>query len=301
MRCVSSVLSTVAFAAAVACSGEDPVRSNEVVTVIILGGSERSIDALGQFRLEALALNALDQEVEPGTFRMHWNSSDVSIAAVTDGLVTVLRNGTVRIWASAFRASDTITLVIEQRATRVTLEQDTVVALTPDAQALSATALPTTEMRVIATVTDANGNRISSNAPISWTNLSPEYFAMTPNARGDTVYVNGTAAGAAATSLGTLRVAFEDFVADVPVQVASRYAVVRISTTPSGTALNPRDVTIPPGAAVVFAPADPAEVRGTGWKTGAIPGGGQEAQLFGTAGTYQYQVGSAMGTVIVQP
>jgi hypothetical protein len=277
--------------------GDGPTSSGLVSEILILNGDTATVETLGNYQVRAIALNASSEEVTPGTFVWEYSSSDPSVASVNGaGLVTLFKNGTVDIAARVGMVADTVTLMVAQRATRVVIEPDTIVALTAGATQVGGQAIADTRMRIIARTADANGFPIQSPNAIVWSNLSPDLLTITSSARGDTLSVTGLLTGE-----GAVTATFADSVRTFPVQVADRYAGVRVAATGSGTSLNPTTVTVSARDAVVFIAADPSVIVGTGWEAGMIPAGLAEAQRFDVPGAYQYRAGSATGSIVVQP
>lgn len=288
-------------AIALSCGGDTPTNgdANVVKTLFIEGDSVDTLQAFGSFQLRSIGINANRVQVAPQSYVTHWRSLDPTVASVSaDGLVTVLRNGTARIVATAFQASDTVGLVIVQKATRVVVRQDTIVALVSGATRLSGVSIGSDTMRFIALAADANGNQAPQLGPITWTVSAGAPFSIQPNTAGDTVAIIGSSPGTGHV-IGQL----ETFSVSVPVQVVDMYSVVRIVTTPGGTVANPSSISIPRGSAVVFLNGDPdgQKVDGANWRTGLIPGLSKEAQLFTLSGTLDYRAGSAVGSIIVNP
>jgi hypothetical protein len=233
-----------------------------------------------------------------------WISDDASIASVINGHVETVRNGTARIIASSGSHADTVTLVISQVARKARVTQDTVVALTPGATKLSGAAIdpgaqaPDT-VRFSAHTTDVAGTEALSQAPITYTNVDPSVFRIFPNAKGDTVKIIGVTPGT-----GRIALHFLDFIDTVRVQVVSSYAVVQMIQGLGQASVNPSEVTIPRGAAVLFQntlEASNFQVLGAGWKVGPVPGRHREANVFANAGTFDYSMSNAHGSVIVTP
>ena len=299
---------TLALALAISsCSSDGPTGNPDVVRfVAIQGGDQMDVHAFGALQLTAFALNANRVEVAPGTFQFTWRSLDPSVAtAITGGMVTVFTNGTARIVAEVGAASDTITLNVEQRATRITFAQDTAVALMLDATQLSGDVLPDDTLFVVARRADANGNAMSTGVggAIDWSSGSA-LLRVFPIAGTDSAKIIGSAPGtgsltASITGLATAQLRFV---------VVDQYAVVRMfkpSAPGAVTQLTPSTVTIPSGTAVVFRSADQdlhAAVSSTDqWRTSALKGpAGREAQHFGIAGSHAYKVENTAGTVVVQ-
>ncbi|HSJ65641.1 MAG TPA: hypothetical protein VK922_17245 [Gemmatimonadaceae bacterium] len=301
-------LATVALAlAAPGCSSDGPTGNPNLVRyVAIQGGDQMNVGAFGPLQLTAFALNADRVEVEPGTFTFTWRSLDPAVAvAVSGGLITVFQNGTARIVAQVGAAADTITLNVQQVASRITFAQDTAVALEEGAEHLSGDVLPSDTLFVVARRADANGNAMPSGAggAITWSSGST-LLALVPIAGTDSAKIIGTSPGS-----GSITAAIPGLAsAQLPFQVVERYAVVRMNkpNVPGAvTQIIPATVTIPAGAAVVFRSADQdlhaAVSNSAEWRTSALKGPtGREAQRFGNAGSHAYKVENTAGTVVVQ-
>lgn len=290
---------------AAACSSDGPTQNRNVpASIVISGGTSLAVGALGSLQLSALVLDANRVELPPTTYTVTWSSLDPAVAASAgSGVVTVLANGTARIVARVGTVADTIQLMVQQVATRITFAQDTAVALLAGATRLSGDALPSDTLAIVAHRADANGNAMAGGAAITWTASSGD-VVLAPNAAGDTLKIIGTATGS-----GTLTARASPTVsATLVFQVVDQYAVVRMSKPSSPgatTVLTPSTVTIPAGAAVVFRSADQdlhAAIATTGqWRTAPVQGpAGREAQRFGVPGTYDYRVETTAGTVVVQ-
>lgn len=296
-----SVFVIFAATALLACSGASPTDSdsNVVRTLIIRGDGVDTISSFGPHQLSSIGLNSNRVEVAPETYVTYWKSLDPTIATVADGLVNIVKNGTVRIVATAFQATDTVTLVVLQQASRVSTAQDTIVALVQGAIRLSGPGIGSDTMRVTAVTTDANGFSAPRTGVISWTPGPGTSFTLVPaGAGGDTVRIIGSA-----RETGSVTVSLGSFSSVVPVQVVDQYSVVRIATGAGGTTVTPSSLTIPIGTAVVFLNGDPdaQKANGGSWRTAFIPGLGKEAQVFTLPGTFSYQIGSAMGSIVVTP
>ncbi|MFN2399085.1 MAG: Ig-like domain-containing protein [Gemmatimonadaceae bacterium] len=291
----------VVTALALSCGGDGPTSSdsNVVKTLFIQGDSVDTLDAFGPHQLRYIGINANRVQVAPESYVTHWRSLDPTVASVgADGLVNVLHNGTARVVATAFQASDTVTLVVIQRATRLIVEQDTIVALVSGATRLSGVAIGSDTMRFIASAVDANGNVAPRLVPITWTVGAGVQLSIRPNSGGDTVAIIGSTPGT-----GSVTGQFGAFSVSVPVQVVAQYSVARIVTTAGGTVVSPNPIAVPQGTAVVFLNGDPdgQKAEGTNWRTGLIPGMSKEAQLFTQSGTLNYRAGSFQGSIIVNP
>lgn len=289
------------------CSSDGPTGNpNAVRYVAIQGTNPLDVGAFGALQLLAFGLNADHVEVAPGTFTIAWSSLNPSVATVIPGgLVTVHANGTADIVAKVGTAADTITLNVQQVASKITFDQDTAVALVSGATRLSGDVLAHDTMYVAAHRADANGNAMSgaSGGAIVWSSGS-SLLTVVPIAGTDSAKVIGTAPGS-----GTLTAAITGLAsAQLRFQVADQYAVVRMfqpNAPGATTQLTPATVTIPVGAAVVFRSAD-QEVHGAisstdQWRTALLQGpNGAEAQLFTVAGNHAYKVETTTGTVVVQ-
>jgi plastocyanin len=305
MRLSSSVLTLLVVAGVAACGGggTEPNPNDVAFLYIMRNGapadSTVNLDALGPVQLGLLALNSARVELVPGKLITEWRSTDPSVATVSDsGLVTPYKDGTTYIVVREQQVFDSVRLVVHQQATRVRTEQDTVVALTSTATAVGNSTLADRTLQFVTYTTDRAGFRIASDSPITYVDLDPALLTITPNAHGDTVRVLGSAVGVA-----RIERHFEGYTDTMHVQIADHYAVVSLSTTLSGTVISPTSLTVAAGTAVVFSDLESSSfsVVGSGWSAGPIPGNKREAQLFMTAGTYNYSVGNGTGTVIVTP
>jgi plastocyanin len=305
MRVVkAAILCAAGLASTSACSSEPTGNPNIVRFVAIQGSDTIDVGAFGTLQLTAFGLNADRVEVDPAGFSFSWRSLEPSVATViSGGIVTVFTNGTARIVAQVGEAADTITLQVQQVATRITFSQDTAVALMAGATRLSGDVLPNDTMFIVAHRADANGNPMSVGGAFTWSTGSA-LLTVLPVAGTDSAKIIGSAPGSGTLSASIAGVA----AASLQFQVVDQYAVVRMlkPATPTGvTGLTPSTVTVPAGAAVVFRSADQdlhAAVSSTDqWRTSALKGpNGREAQRFGVAGDYTYKVENTTGTVVVQ-
>ncbi|MGI8496595.1 MAG: cupredoxin domain-containing protein [Gemmatimonadaceae bacterium] len=299
---IGAVLGTILV---VACGGggSTGTNPNEPAFVIINGKRLDTVFTYGPSTFSALVLNANREELAAGTFVQHWSTSDPTIATANDaGTLFALRDGTVKLIARVGSAADTITVVVRQKATRVLLDQDTIVGLKPGATVISGTALTDLTMKASVHAADANGNPAPLPSVVSWSApANANYSIVFSSAGGDTVGILGITPGTS-TIIATLGGASFSF----PVQVAGSYAVVRIIPSQMTAFTSPDVVTIPAGAAVVFVntDSDADQVIGnSAWTTALIPNltnRGREAQEFDVPGTYTYRINTHTGTVIVQ-
>lgn len=294
----------------VSCGDSTPPASgNRVAEVMILRDGEEAdtvyaVDFIGGLDLGAIALNSARRELPGNAYTISWSSSDGSIASVASGHVNLSRNGSAWIIARSAAFADSVRLAIAQVAQRARLRQDTVVAVTAGAAKLSGGAVDATvqrpdTLRFEAYITDAAGTPAPSDSVIRYTNLDPSLFTIVSNARGDTVKIIGIAPGS-----GRIALRFLEFSDTVRVQVVSSYALVQITQGLDATIVNPTNVSVPAGAAVLFQNGligGSFLVLGSGWRAGPIPSRLREANVFTQAGTFSYTVGSATATVTVTP
>ena len=286
-----------------------PTSGNRVAEVMILrAGSEADsvyhVGYFGGFDLSAIALNSARQELPGHTYSISWFSSDATVASVAGGHVNVSKDGSTWIIARSADFADSVRIAVVQTATRASTRQDTVVALTPGATKLSGQAVddfrqqPDT-VHFEAFVTDEAGTEAPSADPITYTNVTPSLFTIVPNAAGDSVKIIGITPGS-----GKIAMHFLTFTDTIRVQVVSSYALVQITQGLGLTIVDPLDVSIPAGSAVMFQNAQNGSnflVLGSGWRVGPIPARLREANVFTTPGTFSYTVGSATASVTVTP
>ena len=305
----SLLLAGLALAVMNCGDSSGPPSANRVAEVMILrSGSEADsvyhVDYLGRFDLTAIALNSARQELPGTSYTISWFSSDATVASVSSGHVNVSKDGSTWIIARSADFSDSVRIAVIQTASRAKARQDTVVALTPGATKLSGQAidnvrqLPDT-VRFEVFITDAAGTEASSADAITYTNVTPSLFTIVPNAKGDSVKIIGITPGS-----GKIALHFLSFVDTIHVQVVSSYAVVTINQGLGQTIVNPTNVSVPTGSAVLFQnilDGGSFLVLGTGWRVGPIPSRLREANVFTTAGTFPFTVGSATASVTVTP
>ncbi|MDQ6888339.1 MAG: hypothetical protein M3068_13790 [Gemmatimonadota bacterium] len=307
MRRLSLIAALASTVLVSACSGDGSTGGNpsEPAFVIINGKRPDTVFTYGPSSFTALVLNSRREELPAGSFVSHWSTSDATIATASDdGTLFALRDGNVKLIARVGAASDTITVVVQQKATRLLLNQDTIVALKAGAAVISGNALTDLSMRASARAADANGNPAPLGGVITWTAPAGANFSIVySSARGDTVGILGISPGTS-TIIATLGGSSFSF----PVQVAGSYAVVQIIPSQSTAFTAPATVTIPAGAAVVFVNTDSDADQvigssGPAWTTALIPNlasRGREGQEFDVPGTYSYRINTHVGTVIVQ-
>jgi hypothetical protein len=145
--------------------------------------------------------------VYPANFWFSWRSLEPSVATViSGGIVTVFTNGTARIVAQVGEAADTITLRVQQLATRITFSQDTAVALMAGATRISGDVLPNDTMFIVAHRADANGNPMSGGGAFTWSTGSA-LLAVLPVAGTDSAKIIGSAPGSGSLSASIAGVA----------------------------------------------------------------------------------------------
>ena len=286
-----------------------PSGGDRVAEVMIMrNGTEadtvQRLDYFGSFDLTAIALNSARQELPPTAYTINWSSSDASIAPVQGGHVLAAKDGSAWIIARSVGFADSIRIEIHQVATQAHARQDTVVALTAGATKLSGATIdrgvqiPDT-VRFEVYTTDRAGTEAASQANATYTNVDPSIFTIVPNTKGDTVKIIGITPGT-----GKIALHFLDFTDTVRVEVVSSYAVVQLTQNLGSVGINPSNVTIPSGSAVLFQNAQFGGnflVTGTGWRAGPIPSRLREANVFSTPGTYSYLVSGTSATVTVSP
>lgn len=305
-----SLLLAVLSFTALSCGESTPPSAGDRVAEVMLmrNGLEADtvyrLDYFGTFELGAIALNASRVELPPTAYTITWSSTDATVASVQAGHVTAAKNGSTWIVARSVAFADSVRVEVTQVARQAHTRQDTVVALTPGATKLSGATVdagvqkPDT-VRFEAYSTDSRGSEAPSDANITYVNVTPELFTIVPSTKGDTVRIIGVAAGT-----GKIAMHFLTFIDTIRVQVVSTYAVVQLTQGNPSVGINPSNVTIPRGAAVLFQNAligGNFLVTGNGWKAGPIPSRLREANVFTVAGTYSYTVGGTTATVTVEP
>lgn len=289
--------------------GTTPGSGNRVAEVMILSNGNEAdtvyhVDYFGGLNLAAIALNSARQELPGTSYTISWLSTNATIASVASGHVNVSKNGSTWIIARSADFSDSVRIEVLQVASRAKARQDTVVALTPGATKLSGQPIDASRqqpdtLRFEVYVTDAAGTEAPSAAAITYTNVTPSLFTIVPNAKGDTVKILGIAPGS-----GKIAMHFLTFTDTVRVQVVSSYALVQINQGLGLTIVDPLDVSVPSGNAVLFQNAlngGSFLVLGSGWRVGPIPSRLREANVFSAPGTFSYTVGSATASVTVTP
>lgn len=305
----SLLLAGLALAVMNCGDSSGPRSANRVAEVMILrNGSEADsvyhVDYFGGLDLTAIALNSARQELPGTSYTISWFSSDATVASVSSGHVNVSKNGSAWIIARSADFSDSVRIAVVQTASRAKARQDTVVALTAGATKLSGQAIDnvrqlpdTVHFEVF--ITDSAGTEAPSADAITYTNVTPSFFTIVPNAKGDSVKIIGITPGS-----GKIALHFLGFVDTIHVQVVSSYAVVTINQGLGQTIVNPTNVSVPTGSAVLFQnilDGGSFLVLGTGWRAGPIPSRLREANVFTTAGTFPYTVGSGSASVTVTP
>ena len=254
--------------------------------------------AFGPLAFRLQAFDAGGVQLTSDRYAERWSSTNLDVATVTTtGLTTVRGNGRTLLVASADGVADSVALVVEQVAVAVGAEQDTLVALAPDAARLDPGAAIAGPAQFTIARVDANGTEVPAADPVVVTNLDPDRIVVS-HLPGDTVQITGLAAGDARVAL-----AYGEFRDTVAVQVVSAYTVISVSASTDGLFFSPGTATIPAGAAVVFRNAEASLVgaAGNGWRVGPVAGRGWEGQRFTEPGTYAFSSGSANGSVVVTP
>jgi hypothetical protein len=294
-----------ALAGLAACSGDDggPAPGPAFVYITRDGGTVDSVMHLtthGTIRLGTLILDASRRELAPGgMWEYVWSSSNPGVATVIAGEVSIQGDGSALIVARAGHVADTVRLDVKQEATAIALRQDTIVALVEGATRLTGSTTVEAALRDTIVVhyqtVDTSGEPFASTVPITHATAAGAPFALVPNALGTELRIIGTRADS-----GRIVSTFRADQKSVAVQVASRYAIALFRQGGFNTIM-PGPVTIPAGAAVVFANGDIVNivVQGNGWRVGPMAPGTREAQLFTAPGTYTYTVGMQTVTVTV--
>ena len=276
-------------------SASDEITAIHIAQAGIPVASVLRTGALGSMSFELLL------EARDGTMHRHddtrtvWGSTHPSIVDEVfrlDGEMFVYRhqNGRARILAEVGPFRDTVIVDIQQVATAALLDADTLVTLTPNARDVTGATTLYHTFRFGAERVDSNGFVVPSTARIDYEAAPDAPFDVFPDSRGDTVSIAGRDVGD-----GRVVVRFAGRTDTLPVQVTDRYRVLRLTEFSNKVPRPlPFSITIPRGTAVIFRneTSSPATVTETlpdapAWRSGAIPPGGYEAQLFNTPGVFE--------------
>jgi subtilisin family serine protease/uncharacterized protein YjdB len=193
-----------------ACGGGDGPTGPTSITTVNVTAANQTLTALGAtVQLTAEAKNAKGKTVGGTTF--DWSSSDPSVAQVSNGVVTAVKNGTAQISATANSQSGRVTITVAQVVTSVglTFPSDTIYSLDDT-------------LRAAGTGRDARGSAVPG-APLTWT--SSNTAVVTVAADGLMRSVTEGSATIAAIS-GALR-------AEKTVQVKQKPARLNFSARPA--------------------------------------------------------------------
>ena len=282
-------------------TGPDAERpGTDIVAIHIARGgvpvdSVMRTGALGTMSFELL-LESRDGKLQPATTaRIAWGSTHPSVldeAFGAAGQVFVFRhqNGRARLVAQVGPLRDSVAVEIRQVAVLARLNVDTMVTLAPGARDITGAPTAYHTFRFGAVAVDSNGYRVESAERIEHFTVGDAPFEIFPSPRGDIVFVAGREARD-----GRAGIRFAGRIDTLPVQVADRYRVLRLTETPSGTLHPlPSSVTVPRGTAIIFQNntsyigvfGEPNRET-LAWSTGPVYPGRFEAQLFRSAGVFE--------------
>jgi hypothetical protein len=269
---------------------------------------EMDVLSLGWLHLAAVVRDSLGRVVPESELeqRLEWASTAPGVVVVTHntGVAFVRRDGFTRIIVRLGRMRDSTLLTVKQTAVRAYLMPDTVVALVPGTEVLSAGAIASDTLRVGATRVDANGFGTIETFPITYSVSDPGLLTVIPEPRGDTIRVIGSRTG-----IGDIIVNYRGTPSTTPAQVIDKVAVMRIVIRQGEVEVIPNGISIPVGAGIVFRNETPfvlgvysaSGIPGGIWQVGPIASLGSEAQRFTEPGTFQFTLGGAAYTIVVTP